>query len=193
MRRAVLVRHAESAASVDGILNGAVDLDVPLTDAGREQARRLASRLPAVDLAVTSAFRRAVETADLAAPAAPRLVLDELNEIGFGAYEGGPYPDYREWAATAGPAEACPGGGESRVEAVRRYVRAFRTLLDRPEQTVLVVAHGLVLRYALNARDGLDPAPLLDGVPCAEPFELDAGELERATARLDAWAREPRW
>ena len=193
MRRAVLVRHAESEASVQGTLNGIVELDVPLTEAGREQSHLLAARLPEVRLVATSAFRRAVETGALAAPSIPRIVLGDLNEIGFGAYEGGPYPAYREWAGSAGPADPCPGGGESRVDAVRRYVRALRTLLARPEETVLVVAHGLVLRYVLNARDGFDPAPLLDGVPCAEPYELDAEELERAARRLEAWTREPRW
>src|SRR5438128_364661 len=54
-------------------------------------------------------------------------------------------------------------------------------------------AHGLVVRYLLNALDGRDPAPLLDGVPCAEPYELKAPELERAVDRLEAWTWDPRW
>ena len=191
--QAILVRHAESEASVDGILNGIASLGVGLTEAGREQSRLLAERLPAVDLVATSEFRRAVDTAAIAAPGAPQLVLPDLNEIGFGTYEGGLYLPYREWAGSAGPSDPSPGGGESRADAVRRYVRALRTLLGRPEPAVLVVAHGLVVRYVLDAREGLDPAPLLDGVPCAEPYELGAEELEQATARLEAWAREPRW
>lgn len=193
MERAILVRHAESEASAGGILNGVASLEIGLTEAGREQSRLLGARLPALDLGATSAFRRAVDTAAIAAPGVPQLVLPDLNEIGFGGYEGGPYPPYREWAGSAGPADPCPGGGESRVDAVCRYVRAFRTLLRRSELTVLVVAHGLVVRYVLNALEGSDPAPLLDGVPCAEPYELGAEELERAIARLEAWAREPRW
>jgi len=193
VNRAVLVRHAESEASAAGILNGIAALEVGLTEAGRAQSRALAARLPALDLVATSEFRRAVDTAELAAPDVPRLVLPDLNEIGFGAYEGGLYLPYREWAGSAGPADPCPGEGESRVDAVHRYVRAFRTLLQRPEPSVLVVAHGLVVRYVLNALEGLDPAPLLDGVPCAEPYELDAGELDRAVARLEAWALAPRW
>jgi broad specificity phosphatase PhoE len=193
MERAILVRHAESEASVGGILNGVASLEIGLTEAGREQSRLLAARLPALDLVATSAFRRAVDTAAIAAPGVSQLVLADLNEIGFGDYEGGLYLPYREWAGSAGPADPCPGGGESRVDAVRRYVRAFRTLLRRSEPTILVIAHGLVVRYLLNAREGVDPAPLLDAVPCAEPYELGAGELEQAVARLEAWAREPRW
>jgi broad specificity phosphatase PhoE len=193
VERAILVRHAESEASAGGILNGIASLEIGLTEAGREQSRLLAARLPALDLVATSAFRRAVETAAIAAPGVPRLVLQDLNEIGFGDYEGGRYPPYREWAGAAGPADPSPGGGESRVDAVDRYVRAFRALLGRSEPTVLVVAHGLVVRYLLNAREGVDPAPLLEGVPCAEPYQLGVEELERAIARLEAWAREPRW
>jgi broad specificity phosphatase PhoE len=193
MERAILVRHAESQSSVTGLVNGVVRSDVPLTEAGRAQARALAERLPPLELCVTSEFRRAIETAELAAPEVPRLVLPGLNEIGFGRYEGGDFIAYRGWAGAAGPSDPCPGGGESRADAVRRYTRAWRTLLARPEQTVLVVAHGLVVRYVLNALDGLDPAPLLDGVPCAEPFPVDAVDLEGATERLELWAREPHW
>jgi len=72
-------------------------------------------------------------------------------------------------------------------------VHGFRALLARREDTILVVAHGLVVRYLLNALDGRDPAPLLDGVPCAEPYELKATELERAVDRLEAWTWDPRW
>ncbi len=193
MRTAILVRHAESAANVRGVLNGDARLDAGLSEAGREQARALGARLGEVGLAVTSSFRRTAETAAIACPGAPVLELPELGEIHFGSYEGGDFPAYREWAVAAGPAEACPGGGESRVEAVRRYVRGYRFVLAREESTVLVVAHGLPIRYALDALAGCPPRPLLDDVPCAEPFEVAAVDLDRALDLLAAWAREPRW
>ncbi len=170
MERAILSRHAESEASVLGLLNGVAATAVGLTEAGREQARGMARHLPPVDLVATSEFRRAAETAELAAPAAPRLVLVELNEIGYGAYENGPYASYLAWAGSATAGEAGPGDGESRVAAAARYARALGLLLDRPERTVLVVAHGLFVRYVLDALAGRDPAPLLDDVPCAEPY-----------------------
>jgi 2,3-bisphosphoglycerate-dependent phosphoglycerate mutase len=187
--RAILLRHAESERNVAGTIGG----DPSLSVAGRAQARALALRLPPVDLAVTSGLRRAEETASLAAPGPARLVLPELKEIHFGRYEGGPIEPYLEWASTAGPDEACPGGGESRAGAVRRYVRGWRTLLARPEATLLVVAHGLVVRYMLDALEGRNPAPSVDGVPWAEPFALERPDLERAVARLDAWVQNPRW
>jgi broad specificity phosphatase PhoE len=189
MERAILVRHAESETNAAGTIGG----DPPLTEAGRGQARALAARLPAIDLAATSGLRRAVETAELAAPDAPRLVVAELGEIRFGRYEGGTIDAYREWAWAAGPEEACPGDGESRLAAVGRYVRGWRTLLARPEPTVLVVAHGLVVRYVLDALAGKGPVQRADGVPSAEPFRVEAAELERAVDRLDAWTEAPRW
>ena len=76
---------------------------------------------------------------------------------------------------------------------MRRYVRGWRALLARPEPTLLVVAHGLVVRYVLDALEGRDPAPRVDGVPWAEPFALERPDLERAVARLDAWVQNPRW
>jgi broad specificity phosphatase PhoE len=189
MQRAILVRHAESERNAAGRIGG----DPGLSAAGRDQARRLAERLPTVELAVTTGLRRAVETAELAFPGAPRLELPELGEIHFGSYEGGTIEPYREWAWAAGPEEPCPGGGESRADAVRRYVRGWRMVLARPELTVLVVAHGLTVRYVLDAIDGRDPAQRADGVPWAEPFPLAAAELERAVDRLEAWLEEPRW
>jgi len=189
VERAILVRHAESERNAAGTIGG----DPALSAAGREQARRLARRLPPVELAVTSGFRRAVETADLSAPGVPRLELVELGEIDFGLYEGGTIEPYREWAWTAGPEEPCPGGGESRAAAVGRYARAWRTVLARPETTVLVVAHGLTVRYVLDALDGRDPAQRADGVPWAEPFPVAAADLERAAERLEGWLEAPTW
>jgi broad specificity phosphatase PhoE len=189
VERAILVRHAESERNAAGTIGG----DPPLSAAGREQARRLAERLPPVELAVTSAFRRAVETAELAAPGVPRLELAELGEIDFGSYEGGTIEPYREWAWSAGPEEPCPGGGESRTAAVGRYTRGWRTVLARPETTLLVVAHGLTVRYVLDAIDGRNPAQRADGVPWAEPFPLVAAELERAAEWLETWLEDPRW
>ncbi len=195
MERAILVRHGESEASALGILNGVPGAAVPLTEAGREQARALGERLARerIDLCATSEFLRAIEMADIALAGRdmPRLVLPELNEIGFGWYEGGDLAAYRRWAGVAGPGEPCPGGGESRLHAVERYIRGYRALLARGEETVLVIAHGLAVRYVLDAARGLDPRPLLEGVPYAEPHELSATELESAIDRLDSWTKAP--
>jgi broad specificity phosphatase PhoE len=194
--RVILARHGESERSVDGLTNGDPAARVALTATGREEARRLGRELAedAIDLCVTSEFERARETADLALEGrdVPRLVLDELNDIRFGEFEGRPLTDYRAWAHAHGPEDVCPGG-ESRAETVARYVRGYRTLLARPEATVLVVAHGLPVRYVLDALEGRNPAAAVAQVPYAEPFRLTATELAAAVGRLESWLTDPAW
>src|SRR4029077_9847186 len=68
VRRALLVRHAESELGARGLVDRDAHTAHPPTTGGREQAARLAERLPPepIDLCVTSRFERARETADLA-------------------------------------------------------------------------------------------------------------------------------
>jgi broad specificity phosphatase PhoE len=193
----ILARHGESELSVIGRTNGDPSTACALTEAGREQARRL-GRLLAGDelsLCVVSEFQRAQETANLALEGrdAPRLVLPQLNDIRFGDFEGRALTEYRAWAHSHGPEEPAPGGGDSRAETVRRYIVAYRTILARPEQTILVVAHGLPVRYVLDALEDRTPAAAVEQVPYAEPFRLTADELAGAVDLLDAWAALPVW
>jgi len=197
VQQALLSRHAESEFSVRGLTNGDPEIDVALTELGRDQARRLGEHLAGteIDLCVTSEFQRARETADLALGGrdVPRLVLPELNDIRFGEFEGRLLADYRAWARAHQPEDEVPGGGESRAESVRRYVTAFGTISARPEPTILVVAHSLPIRYVLNAAAGGDPKPAMQQVPYAEAFPVTAAELAEAVQRLETWALAPTW
>lgn len=197
MDAVILARHGESELSVVGRTNGDPGTACALTETGREQARRLGRLLlgDEVRLCVVSEFQRAQETADLALEGreVPRLVLPELNDIRFGDFEGRALTEYRAWAHAHAPKEPAPGGGDSRAETVRRYTRAYRTILARPEQTILVVAHGLPVRYVLDAVAGSDPAAAVAQVPYAEPFRLTADELAAAVDRLAVWAASPAW
>ena len=196
METVILARHGESAHSAAGLVSGDPAEPRGLTEIGRGQARRLGKLLAdePIDLCVTSEFVRMRETADLALAGrpVPRLVVPELNDVRFGEFEGRPFDDYRAWARERDPTEA-PPGGESRADVAARYVRGFGRVLERAEATVLVVAHGLPLRYTLLALVGLDPTPIVEQVPLAEPYRLSRDDLERAMARLERWSREPVW
>ena len=196
MELALLARHAESEFSVRGLTNGDPELEVALTEHGREQARLLGEQLAAseIDLCVTSEFQRARETADLALEGrnVPQLVVPELNDIRFGEFEGRLLADYRAWARAHGPEDEVPGG-ESRAESVRRYLNGWRTILARPERTILVVAHSLPIRYVLNAAAGGLPRPAMEQVPYAEALPLSAAELTEAVERLETWSLAPSW
>ena len=196
MDRVVLARHGESERSVEGLTNGDPHVACALTATGREEARRLGIELAddPIDLCVTSEFERVLETADLALAGrdVPRLVLADLNDIRFGEFEGRPLTEYRAWAHAHGPEDVVPGG-DSRAQTVARYARAYRTILARPEKTVLMVAHGLPVRYVLDALEGRNPAAAVAQVPYAEPFRLSAQELEAAVRRLESWVDSPAW
>jgi broad specificity phosphatase PhoE len=193
----ILVRHGESELSVVGRTNGDPRASCALTEAGRDQARRLGQLLEMDDLGlcVVSEFQRAQETADLALEdrEVPRLVLPDLNDIRFGDFEGRALTEYRTWAHAHPPEEPAPGGGDSRAETVRRYVRGYRKILARPEEAILVVAHGLPVRYVLDAVAGRDPAPAVEQVLYAEPFRLTGEELRTAVEHLEAWTGRPVW
>jgi broad specificity phosphatase PhoE len=195
--RILLARHGESEFSVQGLTNGDPSVECGLTERGRAQARRLGEQLSAtpLDLCVVSEFQRAGETAELALAGrqVPQLVLPTLNDIRFGAFEGKLLADYRAWARAHGPEDDAPGGGDSRVTTVARYADAFRTLLARPERTILAVAHSLPIRYALDAAAGRPPGPVVEQVPYAEAFELDGAALTKAVELLEGWTREPAW
>jgi broad specificity phosphatase PhoE len=197
VRRAILARHGESERSIVGITNGDPAVPVRLTPRGRDEARELGRALAGepIDLCVTSEFQRVRETADLALQGRdlPRLVLPDLNDIRFGEFEGRPLTEYRAWAHSHGPEDPAPGGGDSRAETVGRYVRAYRTILARPEETILVVAHGLPLRYVIDAAEGRNPAAAVAQIPYAEAFAFDADELAAAVDRLAAWVERPAW
>jgi len=184
----VLVRHGESETAAAGVVGG----DAGLTEAGREQARKARRALAErpFDVCFTSPAARARETAELVLGGrdVAHTVLPELADIEFGAFTGALLREYRVWIARHDPAEA-PPEGESRVDTLRRFCRAYRALLDRAERHLLVVAHGLTL----SALTDDPPQPSVAGVPYGSSLALTRAELEAAVARLERWCEAPAW
>jgi broad specificity phosphatase PhoE len=199
MQTLIVARHAESECAARGIANGEPNEHCPLTERGEEEARALGRALAGreLDLYATSEFRRAQQTARIALagrePELPWLELAELNDIRVGAFEGGPLDLYISWAHVNAPAERPPGEGESRAEAAARFARGFRIVLDRPEQTIFVVTHGLAVSFLREAIAGNAPRARHAPVPYARPFEYSTEELAQALALLEDWLRDPRW
>jgi probable phosphoglycerate mutase len=192
VREIVLARHGESEYSLKELVNGDPGVACPLTPAGREQARALGAALGDVDLVAVTEFERVRETADLALGdrEVPRLVVPQLNDPRYGEFEGGALDAYREWVWGRGPLDA-PAGGEHRGEIAARYAAGFRTLLERPEERILLVAHSLPIRYVLDAAEGVSPRAKVGLVEYATPYSLARERLERAVDVLDAWAASP--
>jgi len=184
----VLCRHGESETAAAGVVGG----DAPLTALGRAQAHELAGALATrpLDVCFTSPALRARETAAFALEGrdVPQTVLPELADIDFGRFAGRPLQEYRAWIAGHAPTEA-PPGGESRVATLRRFCRGYRTLLDRAEAHLLVVAHGLTLSALVDD----PPQPEVAGVAYGSSLALTRAELAAAVARLERWCEAPAW
>jgi len=194
MEHALLVRHALAGSNRDGLASSTAPGE-GLTEEGRAQALALRAVVEDVplDLGVATDFARTQETLALALGDrdVPRVVLPSLNEIRFGRYDDGPLEVYRSWAAAERPSTLAPGGGDSRASAAARFAQGVRELLARPERRVLVVTHALVIRYLLDAAEGLAPAARMAPVEHATPYPLSGADLERAATLLDEWSCAP--
>ena len=141
--RIVLVRHAETEWSVSGRHTGRTDL--PLLDAGREQAERLRDVLANhhFALVLTSPLQRAAETARLAGLDAERD--PDLLEWDYGDYEGRTTPDIRaerpDWELFR---DGVPNG-ETAADVAARADRVIERALAA-DGDVALVAHGHILR-----------------------------------------------
>jgi broad specificity phosphatase PhoE len=198
VERLILARHGESEYSSRGLLNGDPSRAVGLTGRGEEQARTLGRELAEVplDLAVHTGFPRTLATLQIVLAGREVPVLEELRlaDPRAGSFEGLTLDEYRAWAWHAGSGEEAPGGGESRLALVQRYVDAYRSLLARQERTILAVVHALPIAYLVLARDREPPRPRVGlRVEHARPYAFTRDELERSLAVLEAWRASPTW
>ncbi|MEU0788999.1 histidine phosphatase family protein [Amycolatopsis sp. NPDC005961] len=186
-----VAREEAESAGADVIDVAERDADVPLTDLGREQAKAagelFAARPP--DLVVTSTYRRAWDTARLAAPAGVPIVPDERlrdRELGVldlltshGVRER--WPDELRRKRRLGKFYYRPPGGESWADVVLRLRSLLRELsADHPGKRVLLAAHEMTV-YALRY--------LLEGLPEPDLLRV-AGSTEIPNGSVTSWERD---
>jgi broad specificity phosphatase PhoE len=189
VRLFLLARHGESALNVERRVNGDPEVQVDLTDRGREESEGLGEQIAhlAIDLCVRTPFVRTEQTAAIALEGrdVPVVVEPLLGDIDIGDLEGQLIDDYRAWKRVHTRADRFPGG-ESLDEAGLRYAQAYRNLLAKEAATVLVICHEIPVRYAVNAAarsDDLD-GPLHD-VRNATPYLFDEDALATAAERVE--------
>lgn len=171
------VRHGETEYNRQNIVQGG-GIDSEINATGRQQAEALAQRLASasIDVVYASTLRRAKQTADiLAQPHEPvsKTYLRDLEEMGWGIFEGEPPSPERDQAMEAVKSQWRQGAfdrqiedGESILDVQRRAVRAVHHILTREAgRTVLVVTHGRYLRVLL--------ATLLEEYDLEQMHELD--------------------
>ena len=117
---------------------------------------------------------RARETADIVNDSigAPIREIDELQEVGFGAWEGG--TALSKDLASQWRNGLVPDGGESYAGFTQRVLAGLRRALELPGP-VLIVAHGAVLRVTLGFARIQDFGPLANAEPLYFTPTDDAG------------------
>jgi probable phosphoglycerate mutase len=152
-----LARHGETAWTLSGQHTGLTD--IPLTERGERNARRLGERLR--DLAFTHVFtsplQRASRTCALAGFGDRAVVDSDLVEWNYGDYEGVRTADIRkqrsDWQLFR---DGCPNGETAATVGARadRVLARLRPL----DGNVLVFSSGHFLRVLAARWLGLDPA-----------------------------------
>jgi alpha-ribazole phosphatase len=162
-----LVRHGETEWNAENRICGRSD--VPLSEAGRRQAKSLAERLKTIpfEALYSSPLKRALETARLISESVGlEPILDErLVELDYGQWEGKTLAEimkndprtFRAWDAD--PGQLAPPGGESGLEAQQRVVSFLDFLAAKhPQGHVLVAFHKTVCRLAICHALGMSPS-----------------------------------
>ena len=145
-----LARHGETSWSISGQHTGLTDL--PLTERGERNARRLAVRLKGLSFSkvFTSPLQRAMRTCELAGFGAQAEIDRDLLEWNYGEYEGrrteeihAERPDWQLFR------DGCPEGESPQQVGARadRVVKRTREI----QGSVLIFSSGHILRV-LSAR-----------------------------------------
>ena len=152
-----LARHGETEWALSGQHTGLTDL--PLTERGERNARRLEERLRGVTFAkvFTSPLQRAMRTCELAGFGSVTEIDRDLLEWNYGEYEGRLTTDvHRERPDWQLFRDGCPGG-ESPKEVGTRADRAVKRTRG-VKGDVLLFSSGHFLRVFAARWLGLDAA-----------------------------------
>jgi broad specificity phosphatase PhoE len=152
-----LARHGETAWSRSGQYTGLTDL--PLTEHGKQTARRLGERLKGQTFAkvFTSPLQRAHRTCQLAGFGVEAVIDPDLVEWDYGEYEGRLGDDIRAerpgWNLFR---DGCPGGETPEHVSARadRVVKRGRAI----QGNVLLFTSGHFMRVLVSRWLGLEPS-----------------------------------
>jgi broad specificity phosphatase PhoE len=150
-----LARHGETAWTLSGQYTGLTDL--PLTERGERNARRLTERLCGLTFVkvFTSPLQRARRTCELAGFGAVAEIDEDLVEWDYGDYEGRHSADvHRERPDWELFRDGCPGG-ESPAEAAARADRVVSRVRAIPGD-VLLFSSGHFIRVLATRWIGLE-------------------------------------
>jgi broad specificity phosphatase PhoE len=191
--RLFLIRHGATILTAEDRFAG--ESDIPLSDEGREQARKLGIRLAGDPVAAVfaSPLSRTMETARLVtAPHGLEVqACQGLREISHGRWEKKTrkeveqlYPEeYERWETD--PFSFAPEGGETGLSVTARALPAVLDIvLQHKGQHVVVVSHKATIRLLLSSLLGFDPRNYRDRLD-QSPAALNVLDFkDEAHARL---------
>ena len=199
MPKLVLIRHGQSIWNLENRFTGWVD--VPLTEVGREEARKAAEQIKHVEfqVAYTSALRRAQDTLEEMLTYldwdVPVIRDQALNERFYGDLQGLNKDDCRRqygeeqvkiWRRSY---DIPPPNGESLKDTAARTIPFFERCIMgdiRQGKNVLVVAHGNSNRSIVMKLDNLNEQEVIalelaTGVPVVYDITAEGQVTSKST------------
>lgn len=140
-----LIRHGETAWSLSGAHTSRTD--IPLTNRGRERARKIKAYLSGKDfsMVLTSPLQRAQETCRIAGFGDVAQIDDDLREWNYGVYEGRTTKDIQKeipgWSVWTSPII----DGETLEQVAERANRVIARVAAKGGRVALF-AHAHILR-----------------------------------------------
>ena len=175
------VRHGATAPNLAGLRCGG-DLDVPLTDTGRQQARAAAQHIAGlgwhIGLVITSDLKRTSETASIIAKLLGGVeVLTEpaFAERRLGQWNLLPIADSQPWLE----ARLAPPGGEAHEAFAQRILGAAQALLPCLARRPLLVGSKGVARVLGELCQGAAPNDRRPALANGGLLQFDLSTLTR--------------
>ena len=159
MTQLIFIRHSETIWNLEGREMG--HLDSPLSERGKKQAQAIAERLKKTSFSClySSDLGRAVETASYISEICNIKIIqnEKLRERNMGIFQGytrkemqDNFPEEWKEYMTIGFEYVTPNGGSQR-QRFERSVEIMNGLADNhPDESIVVVSHGGILRGFFN-------------------------------------------
>lgn len=153
----ILIRHGQSTTNELGLLVGRSN--PPLTEQGRDQARRLIPHLTDVKEVWASPLDRALHTARLCVPSVEPVIKDSFIEVDYGSLDGSPLATIttEQWRYFEGEHERPLLDGEPLSAVDSRVYAELDALLDDPDsllhrsdEHLAIVSHVSPIKAAIT-------------------------------------------
>ncbi len=185
MKHLYFVRHGQAVNNLKNNELVGGHFDAPLTEKGITQARDVASEIVnsglTFDVILSSPLQRAHHTAKIIAesisfPKSNIELLDILKERDFGELAGKPFEEalgmtMSEYLANPLSADSIEGV-ETLAELHNRAGKIVQIVRERPEESVLIVAHGALGRSIKKNIEGVPYDKEVEKIPNAKLIKL---------------------